>query len=147
VGKLSLKQKFFFRTAQFNVLQWRDMAYLKKALTPEILDTLRINLSVREKKISHDPVCDFCGNPKPIWVYAADRMSTGAIQRAWRWTACAFCSRFIDKDDWTAVRGRVANRTLRLLRAFPVAHIHLLAHQAAEEALREFYSYAVRTED
>jgi hypothetical protein len=115
------------------------MPYLKQSLSDEITDTLRANLSVREKKLSAEPVCDFCGD-HPVVIYAASRMSTGQIRQCWRWCACPTCERLVDSDQWAEVQNRLISKLMKMLPGMP----RKLVASAAGVSLHEFIRYAVR---
>ena len=115
--------------------------YLKKLLDPETMDMMRINLSVQEKKLSAEPVCDFCGAPHPMWVYASERMSTGEMRDAWRWCACGVCSGAVDRDNWNTIENRVVQRLKKMLLVNKDSPLVLAA---ARYALEEFHRYAKR---
>ncbi len=110
------------------------MAYLKKQLDEKDRDSMRINLSVQPKKISPEPVCDFCGANHPLVVYAASRMSTGEIRNCWRWTACG---------QWREVELRIENW---LLRSYKDANLPIpkdLLQLAVKASLEQFHKYAL----
>jgi hypothetical protein len=116
--------------------------YLKKFLTEKATDAARIALSVRDRKWSSDPVCDFCADPKPIVIYASSRSSTGENGQVWRWTACETCEKLIDIDQWSAIQDRMmlVLRRRASMRDTPAP----LLRQAVMHTLAEFHRYAVR---
>lgn len=119
------------------------MAYLKKQLDEKDRDNMRINLSVQPKKISPEPVCDFCGSNHPRVVYAASRMSTGEIRNCWRWTACGVCESLIDSGQWREVELRIENW---LLRSYKDANLPIpkdLLQLAVKASLEQFHKYAL----
>ena len=118
--------------------------YMKKKLTPEVIDGLRINLSAQDKKLSPDPVCDFCGNDTPVVVYAAIRMSTGEYKHAWRWCACAMCEMLLDDNDSAGVIRRIVDRMVFLTGG---RFSRELVIQAANAAFKTFTRYAVTLEE
>lgn len=105
------------------------MSYLKKAITAADLGALT----------QQPPVCDFCGEHAPAWLYAADRMSTGARVQCWRWAACPECSELVDADAWFRMVERLA---ARLTEPGPI----LLKMAAAAVSLGEFHEHAIRQE-
>ncbi len=113
--------------------------YLKKELSTTAIDDIRISLSVQTRKLSPEPVCDFCGRETPIYVYAATKMSTGEERDCWRWCACLGCSTLIDLNDWDALRARVAFKLQEMVPGIPKK----LATQAVDLALAQFHEYAV----
>src|SRR6185437_4709279 len=69
---------------------WRRIVlsrYIRKPLTKHDLDSMRINLSVIQHKLSEEPTCDFCGSSTPAWLYASFWSSAGEFGLRWRWTA------------------------------------------------------------
>lgn len=119
------------------------MAYLKKPLDTAGRDAMRINLSVQPKKISPEPVCDFCGSKNPLVVYASSRMSTGEIQNCWRWTACGVCETLIDSEQWREVELRIENRLIQAYREVNLQIPEDLIHLAVKMALEQFHRYAL----
>src|SRR6266481_4550153 len=83
------------------------MAYGKRFINAEDLDRIRINLSVRELKLRSEPSCDFCGSEQPKFIYAASRMSTGALIFNWRWLACETCARAVESNDWKSIEDKI----------------------------------------
>lgn len=119
------------------------MRYLKKRLDDESKDWMRVNLSVRDKKLSAEPVCDFCGDPHPIFVYGSHRMATGETQQCWRWCACQICSDAIDKEDWDTLQARALRRLNEMMPSVMKGSPLILS--AIRYALQEFRSYVVLT--
>ncbi len=70
-----------------------------------------------DTKTNNRPICDFCGNSLPLWLYAAKRMSTGVEQACWRWAACIDCAEDIENKDW----GKLKQRMARALQRFSVS--------------------------
>lgn len=120
------------------------MKYMKKRLDDEGKDNMRITLSVQEKKLSPDPVCDFCGDLTPTFVYASYRMSTGQMYDCWRWCACEVCSGAIDREDFKVVEERMLHRLHALL---PLVKGSPLILSAVRLALDEFHRYVIRRDD
>ena len=119
------------------------MIYMKRPVTPEILDTLRINLSAHVLKLSPEPSCDFCGSPHGAWQYAAERMSTGQEIPCWRWLACADCSSLVDSNSWDKVEDRACDAVRRLLGVVaPEAQLRY----GVRRSLDAFHRDAVREE-
>lgn len=100
---------------------------------------MRIALSVRQRKLSPEPVCDFCGQEEPIWVYGSSRTSAGEIRDCWRWAACYSCSYLIDSDDWEPIRQKLLKW---LERRGPAPRLVLL--QAIDMSLDEFHFFVLR---
>lgn len=119
--------------------------YLKTVLTPEMKDVLRINLSANRSKLSHDPVCDFCGNPDPIYVYRATRFTTGEECENWRWCACPVCSMLVDSNEWDDLKERIKFQ-LRSMMFGRVVPEHVL-NQAVEVSFRAFFRDAVELKE
>ena len=119
------------------------MAYVKRLITAEDLDNMRIALSGRELKLRPEPSCDFCGSEKPMFIYAAVRLSTGEFVANWRWCACADCSQAVDADNWKVIEDKL----VKWLRPrFPeMARMELRA--VAKMALMEFNLYVERESD
>jgi len=116
------------------------MTYRKKTLDAVDLDNARVHLSVQERKLSPEPVCDFCGDP-PRVVYASSRMSTGVFMECWRWMACGRCERLVDANDWGSVQRRVVGRFKKF---FPMDVSDTTITLAVRAALDEFHEYAVK---
>ena len=119
----------------------RNNMYVKREVTQEDLDNIRINLSVRELKLRPEPSCDFCGNVEPKYIYAAIRMSTGEWVSNWRWLACMDCSSCVDKNKWKPIEDKV----IRYLRSkgFAAAGDKEL-RDAARMSIAQFLLYAER---
>lgn len=114
--------------------------YIKKVLTPEILDGIRINLSGVSVKMGAEPVCDFCGDTAPTTVYAAHRMSTGVERQCWRWCACSVCDELLTENKFDLVLDRLMER----LRAMTQYRFSVeVVRYAAEEAFRTFLNDVV----
>lgn len=117
--------------------------YIKKLLTPEILDGIRINLAGIAVKMGAEPVCDFCGTENPVTVYAAHRMSTGVKRSCWRWCACSVCDDLLTENKYDLLLDRMMER-LRSMTRYHFADE--VVKYAAEEAMRMFF-YDVVEED
>lgn len=117
------------------------MSYVKKRLDEEGTDTMRINLAMREKKLSAEPVCDFCGDPVPVFVYASTKMATGEIEQCWRWCACQVCSDAVDIDDWPVVEARLLHRLTGMLPTIVKGSPLILS--AVRMALEEFHRFSI----
>jgi hypothetical protein len=54
------------------------------------------------------PLCDFCGNERPVFAYAADRTSLGEPVEpgVWRWGACSLCADAIEVGRWAWLQKR-----------------------------------------
>lgn len=114
------------------------MSYRKKALMEADIDEMRITLSVRQKKISSEPKCDFCGDDQPIFAYASRRMESGIIVDCWRWCACEDCSVSLDRRDWEAVLSKISKWLAGRL-PYPK---NIIRH-AARTSFQEFINYAI----
>ena len=119
------------------------MPYLKRNVTSEDLDRIRINLSVRELKLREEPSCDFCGSHEPVFIYAAKRMSTGQWIFNWRWMACEDCSLAVDNNTWKPIEDKVI-KFLRS-RGFAEAPDNIL-RDAARMSIAQFIIYAIEKE-
>jgi hypothetical protein len=117
------------------------MTYKHKPLTAEDIDRMRITLSVQEKRLSREPVCDFCGGATPVVVFAASQMSTGTKQECWRWCACEDCKSLVLADDWDSVKNKLSGRLQEVIRGRLSKHT---LDMAVESALYEFHMYSVR---
>lgn len=115
--------------------------YHKKKLAPDDINNLRVNLSARVLKFSTEPVCDFCAGPKPVWLYAARRMSTGDPVVNWRWLACDICSNLVDSEDWGALETRISDVLKRLV---AVEEVNAVVLSIIQLQLDEFKQYAIR---
>lgn len=116
------------------------MLHLKKKLTNAAKAELTETLKVTWPKLSDIPVCDFCGDSAPIFVYAARRMSTGELRACWRWCACEPCSKAIDFGKWNLLNARVTDRLRKML---PEGASDRLLSVAVSMALKEFHDWAV----
>lgn len=126
------------------------MRYLKKRATNEDLDTMRAWLVVHalKKKMSSEPICDFCGLRSPEWLYGSTRLSDNDSQllnispdvQCWRWTACAICSPLIDNERWSIVEDHLV---LWLQTRFSEASKETL-QRVAGLVLEEFHRYVIR---
>src|SRR5215470_2741062 len=70
-------------------------SYVRKRLLPDDLDNMRINLPVQKRKLSAEPVCDFCGSSDPVFIYAATKSDTDR-RLWWRWCACDLCAEAVE---------------------------------------------------
>lgn len=116
------------------------MTYLKKILSEEVIEKLTQQLQRTEIRLSDTPVCDFCGDSLPMFVYAATRMSTGEPTACWRWCACTACSDAIDMADWVGLKSRVVVRMESLL---PKGTPDYAILRAVDRALHEFHITAI----
>lgn len=121
------------------------MVYLKKRLDEEGVDSMRVNLAMRKLKLSAEPVCDFCGDPQPTFVYASYKMSTGETAQCWRWCACEACSQAIDSDDFVTVETRMLRRFNAM--SPPIIKGSPLVVSALRLALDEFHRHVIRGSD
>lgn len=118
--------------------------YLKTELTNEMRDSMRISLSVQPKKIASEPVCDFCGDPHPVVVYRASKMSTGQLTPCWRWCACEACEEAVDRDDWKYIRKKVEARLLVVFgHMMPTKPPKSLVSEAVRKSLDQFHEAAI----
>jgi hypothetical protein len=139
------------------------MKYLKKLVPAADLDALRINLSVKEDALTADPglpdyvqrvrhspepVCDWCADAAPVYVYAASRTSAGEAARCWRWLACERCNRMIENGNWDALERRVAARFTKFFAAklesrYKGGVSASLISEAVHSSLKQFHDYAI----
>ena len=114
--------------------------YLWRPVTEQDLATYRVNLAKLPKRMRWQgkatPQCDFCSHDKPVATYAADRLTTGEIQRCWRWLACRTCHDAITRNDFKAVERRAST-------AFGYEMDARTAGFAVKMALTSFHSYAI----
>ena len=115
------------------------MPYLKKQL-----DGMRIDLYTQPKKISPEPVCDFCGSENPLVVYASSSMSTGELRNCWRWAACGVCEALVDRDQWREVELRIENRLIWIYRVTRLPIPEDLIQYAVKGALNDFHRHAIK---
>lgn len=108
--------------------------YLKRALTAEELTKAKPG---KLPGIGSSPICDFCGERTPIYVYASKVMSTGPKIRCWRWTACAVCDQDIQDHNWGAMLKRTYETTSRALGL--VFQIDLIEQMKLFEAVSDVY--------
>lgn len=116
--------------------------YLKKKITEEDLDRMRISLSVQSKKLGPEPHCDFCGDPAPIFHYAATQTTAGEDVECWRWAACKDCSMLIDREDFFTIERKIV-RWLKTRVGVPDVPDFIL-HLVAREAMRSFHEFSIR---
>jgi hypothetical protein len=93
----------------------KAMKYVKRLLDDDDTKNLRLSLSMQRRKLSPDPVCDFCGNELPVVVYGAKRMTVGAEIRCWRWCACTPCMLLIDSQTWNLLSNRIIAALTQLM--------------------------------
>jgi hypothetical protein len=117
-------------------------AYVKKRLSPRDLDNMRIDLSVQEKKLSPEPHCDFCGDPHPVFVYAASQTTAGEDVKCWRWAACQDCSNLIDTETFEGVEEKIAQWLVKKLDLTDMDRTFFRA--IAKNAMRTFHRYSIR---
>ena len=127
------------------------MVYVREPLTTADVDQLRVNLSSQVRKLSPDPVCDFCGDPHPVWRYAANRMSTGEWRACWRWLACDGCGVAIEAGEWATVESRVREKLRQMVKVFGPGASAMLTEsiltKSVRAALEMFHEYVQRTDD
>lgn len=73
--------------------------------------------TVRIEPLSN-PVCDFCADPHPIRVYAAEdftMMKKSALPQASEgaWAACKVCTELIDSHRWSELTSRALDNICR----------------------------------
>lgn len=112
--------------------------YVYKRISDEGMDTMRIQLSVREKKLSPEPHCDFCGDPNPTVVYASNVMSTGERTPCWRWCACVRCHELVIINDWETVIHNLTAWLAGKLEGVPPS----MCEEAARHSFKDFLRYA-----
>jgi hypothetical protein len=113
--------------------------YLKVKIDDSRRDDMRINLSAEKRKLSPEPVCDFCGAPDPVWIYGSRKMSTGEFTDCWRWTACQECSDMVDANQWDKVEKKVDSK-LKFLSFVPMPQLR----EVARAVLKDFHIFAIR---
>lgn len=126
------------------------MRYLKKKVTSEDLDTMRAWLVVHalKRRMSPEPICDFCGMRPPEWLYGSTRLSDNDSQllnispevQCWRWTACSVCSSLIDTERWDKIEGYLV---MWLQTRFEDAG-EITLRRVASLVLEEFHRYVIR---
>jgi len=109
------------------------MNFLKKPLDIHTLDAIKLALG-------YEPKCDFCGDPNPMYVYGANRMSNGLNRQCWRWCACWTCANHVDNADWDDILAKIVIKLRRMLPNVPAFQIE----HTTEVALQEFHSYAIK---
>jgi hypothetical protein len=120
------------------------MTYLKKQIDADTIERTRINLSMRDNKLSPDPVCDFCSDTNPVWVYAASRMASGEARPCWRWMACAGCSRSIDNGNWDKLVRHMVNQFRAIwLKRHGGSVADDLIEKSVRRGLQQFRDWAV----
>lgn len=81
--------------------------------------------------------CDFCGDPLPVVVYQAHRMTTGEHVINWRWCACVPCERAIDHNNWGDLKLRVSRRLGMMLPGLPDDVVQYAVNMAFEHFTRD----------
>jgi len=120
------------------------MTYLKKQLSPFDEALLQATVLAHFPRLADHPVCDFCGNDDPEWIYAASRSSIGKTEQVWRWMACATCDNFIGQGRWTELEVRVEAALENLLTGRNV-NIPKSSYRAwVKKSLEEFHRYSVK---
>jgi hypothetical protein len=110
------------------------MSYKRKELDVVTLQTCRASLD-------HPPICDFCGDPHPMFIYAASRMSSGLFTDCWRWCACWTCSHAIENREWDLIEATMVIKLRKTMSSMiPATYIMRAVHKALEE----FHTYAIR---
>ena len=128
------------------------MPYLRKQVDNEATEAARAAIALldKDKRISPspDPVCDWCTDGVPIWVYASRRMASGEYRECWRWMACLRCSRAVENGNWDVLHRRVAARFKKYFFAkHPGTSVSdALVDEAVAESLKQFELYAIRVE-
>lgn len=119
------------------------MAYVKKTFSNEEYRDLNDAVKKYQRKVSNKISCDFCGEPHPIFVYAATRMSTGEVKECWRWCACWKCYLLVETNDWDAIRKQLVEWMRKVTPHVP----RHLAEQAAHKSFQEFIDYAKQVDN
>lgn len=88
-------------------------------------------------------ICDFCAVASPVYVYAANRMSTGEYRQVWRWAACEDCAACVQLEDWPRLKGRMAKALCRRYQAFATESKEII-DEAIDQSLGEFFKYGVK---
>jgi hypothetical protein len=92
------------------------------------------------------PVCDFCGDDDPYFIYASSRTSNDEKIRNWRWCACTACSYLVDNNRHEELQKRVEKRLRKLLPPEMMRNRTLLM-AAVRMSLLDFYVYAIEVEN
>lgn len=66
-------------------------------------------------RVGNSPLCDFCGERSPMFVYASSVMSTGQPIRCWRWCACSLCDSDLQTGNWSVLLKRTFEVTKHAL--------------------------------
>jgi hypothetical protein len=119
--------------------------YMKKEITELDREQMRQSLVLASPRLGPEPHCDFCGSERPVFLYAAVKLSTGEWMRNWRWCACSICSAAIDRHDWDVVHARIFEWLTSQFKHLPVPEEFLW--QSAMRAMNEFHVYVVRILD
>ncbi len=114
--------------------------FVKTPLTLKIKDGLWVKLSVRAKEMSLEPVCDLCGDPKPVVAYAAKH--TGG--KCWRWCFCATCDDAVERKDWQTILARLRERTRQMLLSEGRQTTERMLSGMANRALNDFLRNAAQ---
>src|SRR4051812_44625601 len=106
--------------------------YLRKQLDAESLSEMQ----------TQPPICDFCGQHAPEYVYASRRMSTGRAKMCWRWCACPECAALVEEGNFAPLILSIANKLRTNLGG--VVPIRVV-RECVDQALGEFREYAIPT--
>jgi hypothetical protein len=120
----------------------RRWKFLKKPLSDDDLTALRAALATVREKFRAEPSCDFCGDEKPEWVYAASQHTAGLYELNWRWAACTDCSVLLDTENLDVMENKLVFYLTSMTRISPE-----IVRLAAQLSLEEFRRYAIRVED
>jgi hypothetical protein len=107
------------------------MRYLRKQYDPRV-----------DKLTPQPPICDFCGEHAPEFLYAAGRLTSGEPLPCWRWAACGGCAAKIEAENWQALRAMIAEKLARHLDLPP-----RVVAASVRAALRMFTRDAIPVED
>lgn len=103
------------------------MSYYSRQMTPREVSTLP----------HQPPICDFCAEHAPEFIYAAIQSSAGVPGFIWRWVACPDCHKLIQAGAFGVMIDTIARG---LERSTP--HVPLLIRQmCASRSLRDFHLY------
>lgn len=116
------------------------MIYIKKIIVQADIARLTLQLLERPERVSDSPVCDFCGEPEPMFIYASWAMSTGEPVACWRWCACSDCSIAVDSLNWDTLLSRITTKVRSML---PAEIEDIVVERSARRALRQFHLTAL----
>lgn len=117
--------------------------YLKKPYDDNSREAVTKNLPLNPRRLSDFPICDFCGKGRPIIMYGANRMTSGAPIPCWRWLSCDVCEPLVDEGRWDEMHQRIGAH-LRVMMHLPFTVPSEILDDAVWAAIKMFLKDATR---